>query len=263
MTVYIEYAIAENFIIDLSLLYVSVKAVRTKIRPAPLFLSAAVGTAAAIIFPIFSFHFAVKIILKLLVGALMCVIASPKKPFALCGAFFFISFALGGGITAIFSLPFVREENGEYYMASLPAPLVICAATAGCAAIAFFSDKFYARSRIIKNSVECSVKNGGVKITARALIDSGNNFFYDGNPVSMISSMAAAKLISDLSFKTPIYEVYIKTVTGTGKIKIIKTSSLTIYFKGGENIINGAYFGISAALDGGEYDVILNGDFIK
>jgi len=263
MTVYIEYAAAENFIIDLSLLYVSLKAAKTAVKPPLLLLSAATGTAAALIFPLFSFPFAVKIALKILVGALMCVIASPKKPLLLCGIFFFISFAAGGGISAIFSLPFIEEENGKYYVSSLPAPLVICAVLLICAAVAFFSDKFYARSKAIKNSVECLVRNGNSSVKARALIDSGNNFFYNGHPVSMISAGAAAKLIADFSLRTPFYEADIKTVTGSGRIKIIKTSSLTIYFKEKKNIIDGAYFGISAALDGGEYDVILNGTFIR
>jgi len=48
-------------------------------------------------------------------------------------------------------------------------------------------------------------------------------------------------------------------VTGKGAMRIIKIDSLTVYFPQGENIINGAYLGVSSALEKGEYSVILNG----
>jgi len=260
--VYIEYALAENFIIDVSLLYVSLRLTGRRASLPLILISGGVGAAAAVIYPLFSFPPAIKILLKILTGALMCVIASPKKPVFVCAAFFFISFAVGGGITALFSLPFAEENNGEYTLFSLPAPLVVCAACAFCAAAVFLANRLYSRARIIKSSVPCLIQNGGAAVKARALIDSGNNFYYKGNPVSMVSSRLAVKLLGDIPARSPIYEAEINTLTGTGKIKIIKAELLTIYFSDGEHRINGAYLGISGALNKGEYSVVLNGAYI-
>lgn len=256
--VYIEYAAAENFIIDVSLLYAALKIVRRDIRPPLILISGGAGTAAAIVFPLIAFPSAVKIILKILVGILMCVIASPKKPAPVCAAFFVASFVIGGGISALVSLPFSSEEDGAYLIYSPPAGVIVCFASVGSAAIAFGAGKLYSHARIIKNSVPCEIRNGAATVKARALIDSGNNFCYMGNPVSIISPQIAVKLMGDFR-DISISEAKISTVTGKGKIKIIKADTLTIYFKGGANIINGAYLGISGALKRGEYSVILNG----
>lgn len=259
--VYIEYAVAENFIIDVSLLYAALKVVRQKVKLPLVLLSGAAGTAAAVIFPLISFPAAVKIVLKVLVGVLMCVIASPKKSALVCAAFFAATFIIGGGISALASLPFSSEEDGAYAVYSPPAGVVVSIASLGCALIVFGADKLYSRARIIKNSVPCEIKNGGIAVKARALIDSGNNFYYKGNPVSIISPSLAVKLIGDFP-AAPIYEAEISTVTGRGKIRIIKADALTIYFDKGKNIINGAYLGISGALEKGEYSVILSGSYV-
>lgn len=258
--VYIEYAVAENLIIDVSLIYAALKAARREVKLPLVLISGGVGTAAAVIFPLIYFPAAVKIILKILVGALMCVIASPKKPVAVTIAFFAASFIIGGGISALVSLPFSSEEDGVYAVYSPPAGVIVCIASVGSAAIAFAADRLYSHSRIIKNSVPCEIKNGGSVVKARALIDSGNNFYYRGNPVSIISPSIAVKLIGDFP-AAPIYEAEINTVTGSGKIRIIKAEAMAIYFPNGKNIISGAYFGISGALKGGKYSVILNGSY--
>lgn len=257
--VYIEYAAAENLIIDCSLLYAALKMARREVKLPLVFLSGGAGTAAAVIFPLFSFPAAVKIVLKILVGVLMCVIASPKKPALVCAAFFCASFIVGGGISALASLPFSSEEDGKYAIYSPPAGVVVCLASLFSAAITFTADRLYKRARIIKNCVRCKIKNGEAEEEARALIDSGNNFYYMGNPVSIISPSLAVKLMGDFSRIPPVYEAEINTVAGKGKIKIIKADTLTIYFPRGENIINGAYLGVSGALKRGEYSVILNG----
>lgn len=263
MVVYIEYAVAENFIIDVALLFISLKVVRQRIKIPLLLLAGGVGTAGAIIIPLLPISSPALIAVKILLGFLMCVIASPKKPILVCAAFFGCSFALGGGILALLSLSFAVSENGTYRIFSLPAGAVMAAVFGGGTAILFGVKRLYARGKILRGTVECTLSNGKLSVKTRAIEDSGNNLYFKGEPVSIVSPSVAAGLICDLSRRTPSYSTSVKTVTGETSIKIIKIESLKIYRGKTERVIAGAYIGIGKNFTAGEYGMILNGSYIE
>jgi len=264
MVVYIEYALAENFIIDEVLLFVSLKALRQKIKIPLLLLSGGCGAVGAIIFPLLSLPYPALIAVKILLGALMCVIVAPKKLILVCAAFFTCSFALGGGILALFSLPFANKaDSATYGVSSLPAGAVIALVISGGAAILFGAKKLYARGKILRSTVECSLTNGKRSVKTLAIEDSGNNLFFKGEPVSIASPAVVARLISDPFNNSPFYSMSVKTVTGEAVIKIIKIQSLTICRGKKEKVISGAYIGVAKNFTVGEYGLILNGSYIE
>lgn len=264
MTVYIEYAIIEGMIIDFTLIYVSLKVVRRRVIWPLALLSAAVGTGAAILLPLLHLGAGIKIALKILLGALMCVIASPKRPLPVCVAFFICSFALGGGIMALFSLPFAAQgEDGSYTIFSLPAGLVIAAAVGGGAAVSFCAKRLYARTKILRSAFDCAITNGKCTVRTRALADSGNNLFYRGQPVSVASAAIATELICASSVPVKIFETDVSTVTGKSRLRLIKVDSILLKLPEGERVFSGAYIAVSQNLKAGEYGVVLHCSYIK
>ena len=93
MTVYWEYAFAENFLLDLLLLLLALSCARAKGRALNLIAAAAVGGAEAILFPLITVPVWCAYGLKFLGGLLIAIIAVHKgrvKTYLITiGAFFF------------------------------------------------------------------------------------------------------------------------------------------------------------------------------
>ena len=100
MEIYIEYALAENFLLDAMLLWLAMKAAKQEISLWRIVLAAAIGAAFAVAFPLLKTGKTIAYILKFSVGALLCLVAVKGKGigrYALTALLFFgFSFALGG-----------------------------------------------------------------------------------------------------------------------------------------------------------------------
>ena len=110
MSVYIEYAFAENFLLDGVLLWLSLRIARCKIVTGKLLLSALLGGVFALVFPLLVLPVFFSYLLKFAVGFLLCMVAFPRLKtknewgrYALSSACFFsLAFFFGGALTAIF-----------------------------------------------------------------------------------------------------------------------------------------------------------------
>lgn len=71
MVVYIEYAFAENFIMDLLLLYLSLKCARSRISWLRMIFAAAIGGVEAILFPVIAMPVWCAYFVKFLGGVLI------------------------------------------------------------------------------------------------------------------------------------------------------------------------------------------------
>lgn len=119
MEIYIEYALAENFLLDAMLLWLAMKAAKQEISLWRIVLAAAIGAAFAVAFPLLKTGKTIAYILKFSVGALLCLVAVKGKGigrYALTALLFFgFSFALGGALLAVysaFSIDYGVTENG-------------------------------------------------------------------------------------------------------------------------------------------------------
>ena len=136
MTVYIEYALLENFLIDGMLLYLAFRAAKAPFKWKKLCFSAFFGAAFALLFPLLSLPFWGAYCLKFAVGFLLCLLAFPPIKnkndvgrYALtCALFFLLSFAFAGVIFAIFG-SFSLSGNG-YQVEQTPVVFVLCSALA-------------------------------------------------------------------------------------------------------------------------------------
>lgn len=261
MEIYIEYALAENFLIDAMLLWLSLKAARQKIYFWRIALASALGAAFAVVFPLLPFGKTLAYILKFAAGILLCLVAVKGKGagrYAITAALFFgFSFALGGALLAVysaFSIDYTASDGG-YLTESVPVGLVL----SGCFVFAVCSvslvRRLYRRRALRRFVYPCKVTLGGRSVKADGFLDSGNRAAQNGIPVCFLSPDLAFDLLGE---RVMTEEMSILTMSGETKVKIFLADSLEIYCGEKPNIISKVYFSPSVNIRAREYKIILN-----
>ncbi len=266
MVVYIEFAFAENFFIDFTLLFLAVKTVKGKVKLLSLTFSALVGTAFALVFPLLELPNAVAVALKLLAGVLLCLLAvrrgKLKQTLIMTGFFYLYTFCLGGLLIAVYNMAgWEYTENGLFVLSSAPAALVISGAVFFAILLLSSLGRIFRRIKFIRKSIKCSLTLRGKRVEERALLDSGNCLTVDGNPVSIVSLSLAARLVDGFHQVTKARKVEVSTVNGVGTISVFQIDEMQIYSDGQVHTIIGAYLGIGKDLSD-DCAVILNSAYI-
>ncbi len=195
MVVYVELAFLENFLLDGLLLYLAVRCARLKPGYLWIAAAAAVGAAEAIVFPLLPLPVWAAYLLKGLGGALLVVIAvrgRRLRPYLIAGAaFFFLTFALGGLLTAVDSFFGVEYEEGRGFLVER-APVGLIFGGAGLFAVAVIqgAKALYRYRKVKRNLLSCTLRVGEKQVLWTGYADSGNNLFYRGNPVCVTSAAA-------------------------------------------------------------------------
>lgn len=265
MEIYIEYALAENFLLDAMLLWLALKAAKQQIRLWRIGLAAAVGAAFAVVFPLLSLGKVLSYILKFAVGALLCVIAVKGKgvgKYALTSLLFFgFSFALGGALLAVysaFSVDHTVTENG-YLTESVPVGMVLGGSFVFSVLTVALVKGIYRRRAVRRFVYPCKVTLGERSVKADGFLDSGNRANTCGTPVCFISPDLAYDLLGDREMTE---EMTILTMGGESKIKIFLADSLEIYCGQKPNIIRKVYFSPSGNIRAREYKIILSAEML-
>ena len=168
MTVYIEYALAENFAIDFALLIASGYLLRVRPNLFLIGISALVGAGFAVLFPLLRLTAFAEYALKTAVGALMCLIANErvktKKEWGryalntLC--FFLLTFAFAGLLS--------------YTPAWVSPPLVGLSLAGVTVLSAVFCRAVYKRRALHRFLYDCTLYYGEKQVQALGYFDSGN-----------------------------------------------------------------------------------------
>ncbi len=240
MEVYVEYAFAENFILDLLLLFLAVKCARAKTGVFRLLLAAAVGAAEAIIFPILSLPDWAAYTVKLLGGALLPILTikkSTKKTYFFATiAFFVLTFALGGILTAVYSFFDVPYAEGQgYFVEAAPVGLVLGVAGLFGIGVYYLSRSFYRYRKLKSNLFPVELRHNGRSLSLKALADTGNCLFFRGEPVSVLSPAAALLLFKDEP--APLGRIAVGTVNGTRESPVFACQELRIGIKTYKNAL--------------------------
>ena len=108
MTIYIEYVIINNLIIDYMLLKATFSLTRTEYRKRRLFLCSLFGALISLIYPLLETHFLILTLVKVLSGALIVVLANDYKKikyfYINALVFFFCTFLTGGAIIGVYNV---------------------------------------------------------------------------------------------------------------------------------------------------------------
>lgn len=195
MVVYLEYAFAENFMLDLLLCYLALLCARTERRPLRLTVAAAVGGVEAIVFPLISLPVWAAYLTKIAGGALLPILSvrkgSGKTYFIAVASFFGLTFALGGALTAAYSFFGVEYAEGNGYLVER-APVGLVLAFSGFFALAVSKGigRFFAFRTAERFLLPCELK-GEREVHWKGLADSGNGLTFRGRPVCVLSAAAA------------------------------------------------------------------------
>ncbi len=256
MEVYAEYAFAENFTLDLLLLFLAVKCARANTGAVRLPLAAAVGAVEAVLFPLFPLAVWAAYLVKILGGAILPLLAvkgGTKRTYlfvTLC--FFALTFALGGLLTAVYSFFDVPYVEGQGYLVeSAPVGLVLGLAGLFGVGVFYLSRSFYRYRKRKSNLFSVELRHRGKALTLKALADTGNCLSFRGAPVSVLSPAAALLLFREEP--APCGRIVIGTVNGSRESPVFACETLKI----GTHVYKNALF-TTGDVKSKEYQIILH-----
>ncbi|MBQ7923940.1 MAG: sigma-E processing peptidase SpoIIGA [Clostridia bacterium] len=259
MVVYIEYAFLWNFLLDTVLLWLSLRAVKRKIRLFPLLFSALVGASFALVFPLLVLPNWAAYLLKFSVGFLLCFIAfgriKHKKEwgkYALNGAFFFtFTFAFGGAILG------VSGEN--------PRKGIILLIFAFLTFVSLFLiRKLYAKRAVERDLYACVIAYKQKRSAVSGFYDSGNLAICNGAPVCFLAPDVFYDIwgeeiaLGEMETTGQVCgEIVFSTVSGKKRVRAY-LGRLEITLNKGETVVKKAYFAPSENMVLREYKLLLN-----
>lgn len=230
MVIYWEYAFAENALLDGLLLYLALKCVRSRVRFLRLFLAAGLGGAEAVLFPLLTLPDWAAYAVKALGGILLCLAATSggvKKCALSATAFFVLTFALGGALTAAYSYFGIETVDGTgFYVERAPVALVfagagifLCAGLAGARAL-------YRYKKMQQNLLPCRLTAGGKTVSWTGFADSGNCLTFRGEPVCVLSPAGVFALLG--ASPTVAGRIVVGTVNGTCERSVFRIEQLCV-----------------------------------
>lgn len=259
MQVYVELALLENFCMDFTLLYCAKLVCRNRAKVLRLILVSLLGACFAVVFPLFKLQGIFAIAVKLISGAIICLISckfkSFKAYFKLTAVFFAFTFVLGGALIAVFSLAGVDYSLSEgYVLSSVPVGIPMF----GVLILIIVARKLANKLRKCeKAEVTVRIFSGEKSVQLKGFFDSGNKVYYFGQPVSIISLESAQKIIDTERIKE---QVKIHTVAGSKKIKIFSADKIEILSGEKTDVIKDVKIGISLAPSSG---AVLHPDLLE
>ena len=252
MTVYIEYVAVNNFVIDYFLLSAAFTVTGKRDRALKRVLAALCGAVFALIYPLIynagAFSFALKIAAGLTVVFAAASYSSVKDYYVNAAVFFALTFAVGGGVTGVFSI--FNIEYGEFTVAfcAIPAYAFIKIIKA----VISFSFK---RAGESGNIYDCEIVYGGNTVKVKGFMDTGNAL-YDGDiPVVVCDKKTALKIMGETFPK--MKKLRVLTVAGKSEVFAFGMAQIKIFISSEANIFSNVTVAVAKNVGQG-YDVILH-----
>ena len=257
MTVYIEYVLINNTIIDYCILRAAFTAAGKRVKKGRLFCCAFFAAELSLVFPLFNFNKIIVALLKIAAGLLIMLVSAKfytKKEFYVCTALFFtFTFAFLGAVIGISAI--IGYDFSESPLVSLTFVPVFILYKMFVGVIRYF----YRRKNVEKAKVKTELVLGETAVTSDGFIDSGNGVYDGESPVIFCTKETGGKLVSSLP-PPKIKKINVKTVSGEKELPAIKLDRVKIYFKDTPNIYNDVTACFSNDIKGQGYDVILHPD---
>lgn len=264
VTVWIEYVLAENFILDGTLLFLAQRTVRVRVKKWRLSLSALAGGIFALFFPLAGLQGWVSLAAKGAFGIILCLVATdsgkPKEYFLVILFFYLYTFLYGGLLIGTYSLLNIEYQDSAYLLPQSPAAVAVAFLPLFVLISVWTGNTLYKRYRRRKLLYRCKITLEGNSVDTVGLYDTGNGLTYEGEPVCLID-LAYAKTLTT-GVKTGDRTVYVHTAAGSEIFKVFQ-AELQIYSDGKKNIIDKVYFAVSPRPLGKGYGLILQPQVCK
>jgi stage II sporulation protein GA (sporulation sigma-E factor processing peptidase) len=274
MEVYIEYVILDNFFITLAILIITSKCLHINLSKLRAVLASSFGTFCAVLIPLIKLHNILLILLKILSGALICLIIPKKlnikKYFLIFITFSGVTFFLGGiSFAALYML--TRDLSAALkinYFKEFPIGVIIAVLTLGV----FFGARFFISNYRVKTLRpflrRLEIYYQDKSISLNGLIDSGNNLYDpDTNlPVVVVNKRTIFNLLNDEAIislaKGGLKNAKIidyGTASDTGQMLILKPDKILIYSGNQVNTIYDVMLGFARNTVGGQtYEALIH-----
>lgn len=275
MTLYIEYVILDNFVVDYMLLGLIGACNKRKIKFIYKFFSCLIGTISAIFLPYILKYKVLVIVYKILTAMLMILIIQNrggiKKYLFNLSLLFLFTFVFAGAMLCVLNMVQVKYTLSGVLLYNFEFPISVF--------LLLFYIGFWLLRKVIMhlstqlkaNNYTCEITliDGGKEVKAVALFDSGNTICKDGNSVSIISMDMFFKLHAEY----PINKFLFKNLdTSTLRdacymdINSISYNCKCLSFKLDNLIINGIEYPNSIVAvpckNFKNYDCILNSTYL-
>ena len=235
MTVYVEYVLIDNFVIDLLIFKTAFKITGKNVSPARLVACSLLGAVFALLYPLITENVFIVTAAKILFGLFLTFCAakfSSAKDYATFTAVFLgLTFFVGGIIIGVFSL-LGLDYSGEYSIALMIMPVLIT-----LSAVKKLVTYFYRRKDVSGLTVNLELVCGEVTAKLKGFFDTGNGLYADFSPVIVVTKSAVAPLINPIFMKSVKY-IALATAVGEDKKISFKPDAVVIYSGGKKNIFN-------------------------
>lgn len=256
MTVYIEYVLINNFVIDFLILKTTSFLRARKTKTIKTILGGIFGASVSLFYPLIETHSLLLVALKFLVACFIVLISLQNKSardfYINLTLFLFTTFFYLGVTTGVLTLLNIDYKKEIFIaLSSLP--------------IYFFSKGIVTVINYLKNKTkergfyydcELTYKNKTLKLAG--FLDTGNSLYYQGEPVIIIDKKVFSKLI-DKEFPKTFY-INFQSVGEKKKIPSFRVDRLKIYNGNLENIIDNVIVGVATV--GINYDIILHSNLV-
>lgn len=261
MSVYVEYVLIDNFIIDYLLLNATLVLTGGEKRKVRLVLCAILGAIISLLFPLFGEDNPIMPIIKILCGLTLvgfCRKHACFREFYIdCLVFLFLTFLLGGAIVGVFSILEI-PTNTEVSIALMFLPVYIL--LRACMAVI---KHFYRRKNVRALVYEVELVLGEVSIKTKGFLDTGNGLYIEGEPAIVCDKVIVQEFLEKALGKLKLKSTEITTVLSKEKSFYFVLDFIRIYYGDKPNIYNNVRCLVSKTKVGDEYQVILHPAFLE
>ena len=273
MTVYIEYVIINNFIIDYLLLRFTFLLTGKRVKNIRIIILSIVGAVSALLFPLIKLNNVYLTVIKVLLGTLLIILSarySSKKEFiANLSVFYFLTFLFGGSVFALYFITGISYSN----------ELIIAVCFVPTLFISYFIKSvigfLYKRKNVESVIYDFEFTLFNEKFFGRGFLDTGNSLYYKDNPVIICQKNFIKKVLNKNDFYKRLKRISVNTATTNGEKFCIDLEEFKIFIGDKPNIYNnvtltiaevkiiGADAILHPALLGVKYESSNNGKFEK
>ncbi len=236
MTVYIEYVILNNLVIDYLLLRLTFILTGKRHGKLRLFFCGVLGAVISLIFPLIKLGNFYLTILKALVGVLLLFLSvnfkSGREFYINFTVFCFLTFLFGGSIFAVYLLLGVENSSElAVFLCFLPAWALV------------YLVKSVVTFLYRRKNVECVIYPFeftvcSITISGRGFLDTGNALYFKDNPVVICEMGLVKKLFGVAEVYKRMKLMKIATATGEGEKFCLPLDEFKIFIEDKPNIYN-------------------------
>ncbi len=256
MTVYIEYVLIDNLLIDYMLLKATFLITGNGYKKGRLLFCAFLGAGFALLFPLLKLPNALIFVLKILSGILIVLLSAKFKNvralYVNTAVFLALTFAIGGAIMGIYGMA------GLGLTTEISVALVFLPAFILIRALSGVVKFIYRRKEVASLTVDCELVINGESVKLKGFFDTGNGLYDGDSPIIVCEKKLFMKLFAKGKKLPVLKKIEFATVAGKSQMFVAKIDLVKIYNGQTVNIFNNVTLGVSGGSVGQGYDVILH-----